>query len=208
MMQAIIRELLIIKPDVLIKSLGEKQYRSILLFKFTSLKSPMNNKVEQDADEEISKSQIKREAEALKLIGRQLVELNKKQLAQIPASESLFHAISVAHKIQNKNEALRRQIQYIGKVLRNEDTDAITTALDKLNNKHQQLTHATQRLEQLRDQLVEQGDPKINELLMEYPALERQKIRQLVRQANKEKQQEKPAKAAKDLFTYLKPVCL
>jgi len=59
----------------------------------------MNNKVEEIADDEISKSQIKREAEALKLVGRQLVELGKKQLAQIPGSESPFHAISVAHKI-------------------------------------------------------------------------------------------------------------
>jgi ribosome-associated protein len=169
----------------------------------------MNNKQETFTDDdEISKSEIKRQAEALKLVGRQLVELNTKQLTQIPGSESLFHAISVAHKIKNKNEALRRQIQYIGKVLRNEEVDAITAALDKLNNKHQQLTHATQKLELLRDELIEQGDPKINALLEDFPKLERQKLRQFVRQANKEKKQEKPAKAAKELFAYLKPVCL
>lgn len=168
----------------------------------------MNKKVEEITEEEISKSQIKRDADALKLIGRQLVELNNKQLAKIPGSESLFHAISVAHKIVGKHEALRRQIQYIGKVLRTEDFDAIKTALDKLNNKHQQLTHATQKLELVRDELIIQGDPKINELLADFPQLERQKLRQLVRQANKEKKLEKPAKAAKELFAYLKPVCL
>jgi len=168
----------------------------------------MNKKVEVIDEEEISKTQIKKEAEALKLIGRELVALSKKQLSQIPGSELLFHSISVAHKIMDKNEALRRQIQYIGKVLRNEDCDAIRTAIDKLNNKHQQLTHATQRLEKLRDELIEQGDSKINELLEQFPSLERQKLRQLVRQANKEKKSEKPAKAAKDLFEYLKPVCL
>jgi ribosome-associated protein len=168
----------------------------------------MNKKVVEVVEDEISKSQIKRDAEALKLIGRELVELNKKQLAQIPASESLFHAISVAHKISGKHEALRRQIQYIGKVLRTEDIEVIQTALDKLNNKHQQLTHATQKLELLRDQLIELGHNKVEELLAEYPQLDRQKLRQLVRQANKEKKLEKPAKAAKDLFVYLKPVCL
>ncbi|MEI6896078.1 MAG: ribosome biogenesis factor YjgA [Psychromonas sp.] len=168
----------------------------------------MNKKVEVIEEEEISKTQIKREADALKLIGRELVALSKKQLAQIPGSELLFHAISVAHKIMDKNEALRRQIQYIGKVLRNEDCDAIRTAIDKLNNKHQQLTHAALRLEKLRDELVEQGDEKINEVLARFPVLERQKLRQLVRQANKEKKTEKPAKAAKELFAYLKPVCL
>lgn len=168
----------------------------------------MNKKVEVIDEEEISKTQIKREAEALKLIGRELVALNKKQLTQIPGSELLFHAISVAHKISDKNEALRRQIQFVGKVLRNEDCDAIRNAIDKLNNKHQQLTHATQRLEKLRDELIEQGDSKINELLEQFPSLERQKLRQLVRQANKEKKAQKPGKAIKDLFTYLKPVCL
>lgn len=168
----------------------------------------MNNKVEEFADEEISKSQIKREAEALKTVGRQLIELNKKQLAQIPGSEALFEAIAVAHKIKNKHEALRRQIQYIGKVLRSEDVEAITATLDKLNNKHQQLTLASQKLETLRDELIEQGDSRINALLEDFPQLERQKLRQLVRQANKEKKQEKPAKAAKELFAYLKPVCL
>jgi len=168
----------------------------------------MNKKVEIIEEEEISKTQIKREADALKEIGRELVGLSKKQLVQIPGSELLFHAITVAHKISDKNEALRRQIQYIGKVLRNEDCDAIRTAIDKLNNKHQQLTHATLRLEALRDELIEQGDSKINELLEQFPALERQKLRQLVRQANKEKKAEKPAKAAKDLFAYLKPICL
>lgn len=168
----------------------------------------MNKKVEVFDEEEISKTQIKREADALKLIGRELVGLSKKQLAQIPGSELLFHAISVAHKIMDKNEALRRQIQYVGKVLRNEDCDAIRTAIDKLNNKHQQLTHATKRLEALRDELIEQGDNKINELLERFPKLERQKLRQLVRQANKEKRAQKPEKAAKDLFSYLKPVCL
>jgi ribosome-associated protein len=168
----------------------------------------MNKKVEIIDEEEISKSQIKREAEALKIIGRELVGLSKKQLPQIPGSELLFHAIAVAHKISDKNEALRRQIQYIGKVLRNEDCDAIRAAIDKLNNKHQQLTHATERLEKLRDDLITEGDSKINALLEDFPSLERQKLRQLVRQANKEQKTEKPAKAAKELFAYLKPVCL
>ena len=168
----------------------------------------MNKKVEVINQDEISKSQIKREAQALKLIGLELLALNKKQLAQIPASEQLLHALEVAHKISNKHEALRRQMQYIGKVLRTEDSVAIRLMLDKLNNKHQQLTHAAQRLKLLRDKLISQGDPAINALLDTFPCLERQKLRQLVRQANKEKQAEKPAKAANDLLIYLRPVCL
>ena len=165
-------------------------------------------KVEIIEEDEISKTQIKREAEVLKLIGRDLIALSKKQLAQVPISELLVHGIQVAHKISGKHEALHRQIQFIGKVLRNEDIDAIRTAIDKLNNKHQQLTHASQRLEKLRDQVIEEGDSKINDLVTQFPQLDRQKLRQLVRQANKEIKAEKPLKASKDLFAYLKPVVL
>lgn len=168
----------------------------------------MNKKVEVINQDEISKSQIKRDAQALKLIGLELVALNKKQLAQIPASDQLLHAIDVAHKISNKHEALRRQMQYIGKVLRSEDSDAIHLMLDRLKNKHQQLTHATQRLKLLCAALINNGDPEINALLDTFPCLDRQKLRQLVRQANKEKKAEKPAKAANDLLIYLKPTCL
>ncbi|MFT6984538.1 MAG: ribosome-associated protein [Psychromonas sp.] len=168
----------------------------------------MTKNAEPVAEDEISKSQIKREAEVFKVIGRQLLELNNKQLTKIPGSELLFNAIAVAHKISGKHEALRRQIQFIGKVLRNEEIELITAAIDKLNNKHQQLTHASQKLEAVRDTLIEQGDPKINELIEQFPLIERQKLRHLVRQANKEKKEEKPAKAAKELFAYLKTFCL
>lgn len=169
----------------------------------------MNKKVEEIIEEEeISKSQIKREAEALKDIGRQLVALNHKQLAQIPASDTLIEGIKVAHKIANKHEALRRQLQFIGKVLRTEDMEKITAKLDILNDNNRKRTHAISHLELLSEQLIEQGDVKITDALITYPQLERQKLRQLVRQANKEKKLEKPAKTAKELFVYLKTHCL
>ena len=172
----------------------------------------MNKKVEEiSEEEEISKSQIKREAEALKEVGRQLVALNNKQLAQIPASDTLLEGIKVAHKIATKHEALRRQLQYIGKVLRSEDMEKITAKLDILNDNNRKRTHAIAHLELLSEQLVELGDHKINDTLETYPQLERQKLRQLVRQVNKEKKLEKPDKAArttKELFVYLKTHCL
>lgn len=169
----------------------------------------MNKNAQENFDEdEISKSQIKREAEALKEIGRQLVALNAKQLAQIPGSDTLMEGIKVAHKISTKHEALRRQYQYIGKVLRTEDMEKITAKLDIINDNNRKRTHAISHLELLTDQLIELGDPKVNDALEMYPQLERQKLRQLVRQANKEKAQEKPAKTAKELFVYLKTHCL
>lgn len=169
----------------------------------------MNKKVEQIIEEEeLSKSQIKRDAEVLKDVGRQLVALNSKQLATIPASDTLLEGIKVAHKIATKHEALRRQFQYIGKVLRSEDMEQIISRLDMINDNNKKRTNAIQHLELLREQLIVQGDAKITDVLDTYPKLERQKLRQLVRQANKERQQEKPAKTAKELFAYLKKYCL
>ena len=167
-----------------------------------------NNEV---TDDEISKSQIKREAEVLKKLGRELLLLSKKQLAKIPGSDALFLGIEVAHKIANKREALRRQIQYIGKVLRTEDIEAIQKTVDKLNNKHQQLTHATLKLRQTCEELVAIGDEKVNELIELHPKLDRQKLRQLIRQINKLSKQgntEKVSEGLNNLYAYLKPICL
>ena len=62
------------------------------------------------------------------------------------------------------------------------------------------------KLEHIRDELIEVGDNKINELVSEYPELDRQRLRQLTRQAKKEKAANKPAKAYREIFQCLKEV--
>ena len=71
-------------------------------------------------------------------------------------------------------------------------------------NKHQQETAKFVRLEKMRDELIENGNEPIEALLTEYSTMERQKLRQLVRHANKEKKAEKIGKYHKELFSYLK----
>ncbi len=86
-----------------------------------------------DDDDEIiwvSKSEIKRDAEALKDLGTELVDLGKNALERIPLDEDLLAAIELAQKI--KKEGRRRQLQLIGKMLRARDVEPIQTALDKL----------------------------------------------------------------------------
>ena len=79
-----------------------------------------------------------------------------------------------------KNEAKRRQLQYIGKVMRNEDPEPIQAALDKVRNKHSQATAELHKLEQLRDRIVEEGDAAISEVMLKlYPEADRQRLRQL-----------------------------
>jgi ribosome-associated protein len=158
-----------------------------------------------DDDDEIiwvSKSEIKRDAEALKDLGTELVELGKNALERIPLDEDLLAAIELAKKI--KKEGHRRQIQLIGKMLRARDVEPIQTALDKLKNRHNQQVSLFHKLEILRDRLVEAGDDVIPTVLELYPDADRQQLRSLVRNAQKEKATNKPPKSFRQIFQYLR----
>lgn len=148
----------------------------------------------------VSKSEIKRDAEELKKLGIELVNLSKNELAKIPLDEDLLYAIELAQKI--KKEGYRRQIQYIGKLLRNRDIEPITLALDKLKNRHNQQVAMFHKLELLRDELIETGDA---EMIMDlYPNADRQQLRTFARMAKKELASNKPPKTARQIFQYLK----
>ncbi|PJE88203.1 ribosome biogenesis factor YjgA [Yersinia mollaretii] len=158
-----------------------------------------------DDDDEIiwvSKSEIKRDAEALKDLGTELMELGKNALEKIPLDEDLLAAIELAQKI--KKEGGRRQIQLIGKMLRARDVEPIQTALDKLKNRHNQQISLFHKLETLRDRLVEEGDDAIPTVLDLYPEADRQQLRSLVRNAQKEKAANKPPKSFRQIFQYLR----
>jgi ribosome-associated protein len=110
----------------------------------------------------------------------------------------------VADKIRNKHEALRRHIRHIAKILLETDLDPIHQAIDVMANKHQQATAKFVRLENLRDELIEEGNDAVENLLAEFTQMDRQKLKQLVRNAAKEKKAEKLGKHYRNLFDYLK----
>jgi len=158
-----------------------------------------------EMEEELkSKSEIKREMHRLQDFAQTLVEMSKHQRSLIPLSDDLKDAMVVAGKIKNKHEALRRHIRHIAKILLETDLVPIHQAIDVMDNKHQQSTAKFVRLESLRDELIEQGNEAVEALLVEFEQLGRQKLKQLVRHAAKEKKAEKLGKHYKNLFTYLK----
>lgn len=158
----------------------------------------------EDAEEFKSKSQIKREMHAIQKLGEELVNLSAAALAKIPMDDELQKAINLARDINKKKEGYRRQLQFVGKLLRSRDLDAIKDGIHKLQNHHQLANAKFHGLEQLRDKLLAGGDDEIQSILEKHPQLERQKLRQLVRQANKEQQQNKAPAAARELFKYLR----
>ncbi len=164
-----------------------------------------NQKAPWEEEEEIiwvSKTEMKNDMIALQKLGEELVELKPSALAKFPLPEDLAKAIKDAQRF-NK-EARRRQLQYIGKLMRTIDPEPIQAALDKYNNKHAQATIVLHKLEQLRDKVVAEGDSAIEEVMELYPQADRQRLRLLARQAAKEKNSTKPPKASREIFQVLK----
>lgn len=160
---------------------------------------------ELEFDEEwVSKSQRKREMEHLQELGAKLPELNKEQLAKVPMSDTLRAAIEEAQRLQPRSEATRRQLQYIGRLMRGEDADEIQTAVDQFDAGKQAHLQVFHKLERWRDRLILGDNSDLQAYLTEDRGADIQHLRQLLRNAKKEASLGKPPVAAKKLFKYLR----
>lgn len=156
-----------------------------------------------DEEQPKSKSAVKREMTALQKLGEELVNLSPAKLAKIPMPEQLQEAVMLARRLKNR-EGRRRQLQYIGKIMRVIDSDVIQQALDSFHHESLGFRQHFHRLENWRDRLISEGDRAMEDLLVEIPELDRQHLRQLIRQAQKEASQNKPPAASRKLFQYLR----
>ena len=153
--------------------------------------------------EEVSKSQRKREAQAIKSLASRLIGLSPSRLAQVPLDESLRREIDKARSIRS-HVARKRQMQFVAKLLRRDDTEAIESALASFDLEASQLTARQHRAEAWRDRLIEQGDPAIGALLERRRDTDTQAVRQLLRNARREAERGKPPAAARSLFRLLR----
>lgn len=149
-----------------------------------------------------SKSQLKREMTALQDLGAELATLSKERLAKIDMPERLRDALLEAQRI-TKHEARRRQMQYVGKIMRDVDAAPLRAAMDEINGVSKAATVRQHQLERLRTRLME-DEAAFSELAREYPAADMQHLRQLRRNALKEAQQGKPPRAYRELFRALR----
>lgn len=149
-----------------------------------------------DSPERPTKSALKRQMTALQKMGEILVELPAPQLKKIPLENPLLDAILTARSLKS-HEAKRRQLQYIGKLMRNIDSEPIQTALEKVQNKNQQSKAQFHQIERWRDRLINEGDIALQKFLEHYPDADRQHIRQLMRKAQ-------TANGETELFRYLR----
>ncbi|HEX5055660.1 MAG TPA: ribosome biogenesis factor YjgA [Gammaproteobacteria bacterium] len=162
---------------------------------------PDPNRPEPRPEGEKSKTQIKLEVLELKDLGKELVGLPEKALRKLPLSESFLDAILDARRFSRG--ALQRQLRYIAGLAPNEDVAAIRKALDELRQPHFRQVREFQQLEQWRDRLLAGDEALLSELAERFAQLDRQHLRQLARNALREREQNKPPKSARALFQYL-----
>ena len=162
----------------------------------------MNDENEQEI-EYISKSQMKRDMLALQELGEKLVELSPDQLKQIDLPADLLNAVTQAQSIK-KHGAKRRQLQFVGRLMRNTDAEQIQQQLDNLTRHSAQSINQLHKIEKWRDQLIENGDEALAKFLDEYPQTDRQQLRSLLRSAVQERNTDKPPKFYRKIFQFIK----
>lgn len=155
-------------------------------------------------DDYVSRTEFKKESEEAQALGMRLVALSKTQLDKMDLDEFLYDAVLKSKLIKQKTEAYRRHLQYIGKLMRGFDHEPIQAALDKVLNKNNNEAAQLQIFEKMRERLLTNGEDEVQSLLDQHPQLERQKLRQLIRQANKELAKGPESKSSKELFKYLR----
>lgn len=158
-----------------------------------------------DTDENLEKSrtQLKKEATALQKMGERLVTLSDDQLSRMGLPAALIEAIVVVRTMKSRG-ARRRQMQYIGSIMRSVDKEPIDQALLEIEQGAYRQAKTFHRIERWRDRLVAGEDAVFENILETFPDADRQRLGQLVRSARKEKEKNAPPKSARNLFRYLK----
>jgi ribosome-associated protein len=154
------------------------------------------------ADELLSKTKRKQEMLALTGMGAELVELSEAQIRGLDLAENLKLAILEAKRITSHG-ARRRQIQYIGKLMRSADLEPIRELLDSLEGNSARAAAHHQRLETWRERLLA-DDEALTEFAAAHPGADLQALRALLRNARKEAKEGKPPRAYRELFRFIK----
>lgn len=151
-----------------------------------------------------SKSALKREMTARQALGEALCELSATELAAMAIEDpALLEAINESHRIHSRS-ALKRHRQYIGKLMRGIDPEPIRATLDAMHQRRSGKAQVFQDLEALRDALLEDPDTALVAVLERFPDADRQHLRQLARQAQRDAGSDRNSGASRRVFRYLR----
>ncbi len=153
---------------------------------------------------QISKTQRKRAMQALQDLGEELVALSPDKLAGLELPTRLLDAVLEAKRI-SRFGALRRQMQYVGRLMRDADPDAIRSQLDVWKGTSVAETARLHSLERWRARLIS-DELALGELLEQFPHADAQRLRALIRNVKREAEAKKPPRSFRELFHELREI--
>jgi ribosome-associated protein len=152
----------------------------------------------------ISKSSRKRQARELQDTGAALTRLRPDQLARIEMPDDLREAIADCRKM-TKHEAVRRQLQLIGRIMRNLDAASIAAQLEALHAPSHRQTALFHRAERWRDDLLADAGA-VERFVQDYPEADPRRLRELAAAAAEERRGEQPPKRYRELFQVISAI--
>jgi ribosome-associated protein len=154
-----------------------------------------------DDTERPSKTELKRQMHALQTLGAQLVELSHEQFARLDVPDELREAVDFAHQVKG-HEARRRHMQYLGKLMRRVDADAIRAGLERVTGESREAVSLMHRAEVWRDRLLDDNEA-LTAFIGAYPAADTQWLRSAIRAARHERELQQPPRHARELYRRL-----
>lgn len=160
-------------------------------------------RADSDAEGPPSKSQKKRDMTALQVLGQSLADMPAERLAKLEMPEALRLALLDARRF-TKHEAKRRQMQYVGKLMRGVDAAPLQAEVDALRGVSAAESARLHRLERLRARLLDDERGTLDEIAASHPGADLQQLRTLRRNALREREQNRPPRAQREIFRVLR----
>ncbi|MEW6133277.1 MAG: ribosome biogenesis factor YjgA [Pseudomonadota bacterium] len=146
----------------------------------------------------LSKTKRKEAMLALQDIGEELVKLPANKLEKLDLPEELRRAVEDCRRF-TRHGAIRRQLQYIGRLMRGVDEAPIARQLAAWRGESDEEKALQHRIERWRDRLIE-NDEALTLFLNDYPQADATRLRQLIRNARHEAAHDKPPKSSRAVF--------
>ena len=160
--------------------------------------------VDLDKDSVISKTELKKDSKKIQQFGREISELTINNIEAFKFPVNIYEA-TIDLKNLKSNSAKKRQVQYLGKLLREIDLADAFITMKQLKVSSQKEIQRNHIIEDWRDKLLNNNE-SITEFVDLYPNINRQSIRQAITNAQKEKKEAKPPKYSKQLFKLIKAI--
>jgi ribosome-associated protein len=154
-------------------------------------------------EQRLSKSARKREAASLQELGVKLAALPDQEIKALDLPENLFIALRDLRRLPSHGAQVRQR-QYIGKLMRNIDPEPVLAKLAERKQRHDVEIRHFQQIERWRDRLLSEPTVALEELIEEYPKVDRAALLRLLEKAERERLEQRSPVGARELFAFLR----